>query len=194
MASSDSVNLRHSSTSANTGKAPKYLGRRQSGSMPVRSRPNVMPYLAQLSNAEGESHTDYRYETDGSRAFVYVVDSGLNWRDDIFNYHTAMVNDVNVDDENDMEEDDVPDYDGTGTNVAALAAGKYMGVTSEARLGVIKVTFPGSINGQTVQRFSRETVAHGAMAALDDIVDNSRQKSSVICLSLRKYIVHTDFS
>ena len=161
--------------------------------MPVRSRPNVMPYLAQLSNAEGESHTDYRYETDGSNAFVYVVDSGLNWGDDIFNYHPVMVNDVNV--VNDEDEDDVTDYDGAGTNVAALAAGKYMGVTSEAKLGVIKVTFPGSIDGQTEQNlFSRQSVAHGAMAALDDIVDNSRQKSSVICLSLRKYIVHTDFS
>ena len=187
MASSDSVNLRHSSTSsANTGKAPKYLGRRQPQPIvlpPLRSRPNVMPYLAQLSNAPGESFTDYRYVTDGRGTYVYVVDSGVNWGNDIFNNEPILFKDVTHEDEDGI----IRDYHGAGTNVAALAAGKYMGVTPEARLGVIKVTFRGEVR----QLYSLYTLSIGVLSALQHIISSGMENSSVICISLRKYIVHT---
>ena len=175
MASSDSVNPRPS-TSANTGKAPKYLGRRQ-----FAHPGHAMPYLAQLSNGPGESFTNYRYDSDGSGTFVYVVDSGYNPGVDIFNSHEVMAH----------RPDHNSDEDGHGTNVAALAVGKYMGAAPEAVLAVMKVTY--QIPGPTPYdpprtHFHTESLADGVLSALDDIVNNQRQKSSVLCLSLRKYI------
>ena len=199
MTSSDSVNLQYS-TSANTGKVPKYLGRRQ---VPG-SRPNGMPHLVQLSNGPGESFTDYRYLSDGTGSFVYVVDSGFDQGDefgDLVLDYVAVdpdryrnVNDDtddtdhtdhtdHTDDTDDEDNGDIDDVDGWGTNVAAVAVGKNLGVAPNAALGVVRVK-------DVYRKYTKASLSRGITGAIADIVAHGRQKYSVICLSLRKYIVY----
>jgi hypothetical protein len=146
-----------------------------------------MRHLAQLSNSANEIFTDYRYRSNGTGSFVYIVDSGLDWDGNVFNNRPFIFKNFHLPEE--VQED----IFGSGTNVAALAVGKDLGVAPAAGLGVINIGFRVRIGGQNIisEVYTKGSLSFGILTALESIVSRHEEKNSVICLSLRKYIIHT---